>query len=144
MEVKEYEIRTGFENMDLKVIHRFLNEESYWANGISFETVEQALKNSFCVGVFKDNEQVGFARLITDYTTFAYLADVFILESYRGKGLSKMMMNFIMNIDWVMGLRRISLATQDAHSLYSQFGFATPESPERLMEIRRKDIYKRN
>lgn len=144
MGVEEYEIRTGLENMDLKVVHNFLNEESYWANGIPFETVEQALKNSFCVGIFKDNEQVGFARLITDYTTFAYLADVFILESYRGKGLSKIMMDFIMNIDWVTGLRRISLATQDAHSLYAQFGFATPENPERLMEIRRKNIYKRN
>jgi len=137
-----YYILTGYENMDISAIHRYLSTESYWAVGIPLETVEQSLRRSFCAGVFLDNEQVGFARLVTDYTTFAYLADVYILEAHRRKGLSKMLMQHIMDLEWVQKLRRMMLVTQDAHSLYSRFGFHTPEFPERVMERRGVRGYK--
>ncbi|WP_144282092.1 GNAT family N-acetyltransferase [Chryseobacterium echinoideorum] len=127
--------------MDIKAIHQFLSTESYWAKGIPLETVSAALKNSFCIGLFEDEKQIGFARLITDYATFGYLADVYILKEYRGNGLSKMMMKYIMELDFVKGLRRTLLATLDAHSLYRQFGFQSPENPERLMEIKNNNLY---
>ncbi|MEE1963894.1 GNAT family N-acetyltransferase [Allomuricauda taeanensis] len=135
-------IKTGFENMDIIGVHQFLSKESYWAKGIPPETVSVALKNSFCIGLFKDEKQIGFARLVTDYATFGYLADVYVLKEYRGKGLSKMMMKYIMELDFVQRLRRTLLATLDAHSLYRQFGFQSPENPERLMEIKRNNLYK--
>lgn len=134
--MNSYHIQTGYENMDLTAIHRYLSGESYWAKGIPKETVEQALRHSFCVGVFDGSGQVGFARLITDYTTFAYLADVYILEPHRGKGLSKMLMQYLMDLDWTQKLRRMMLVTLDAHSLYRGFGFHAPEFPERVMERR--------
>lgn len=142
MGIRQYEIRTGFENMDVKAVRRFLSSESYWAKGIPFETVEKSLENSFCVGIFTENEQAGFARLVTDYATFAYLADVYVMKNHRGKGLSKLMMDFIMNLDFMEGLRRILLATLDAHLLYKQFGFNVIQSPERFMEIKKMNIYK--
>lgn len=134
-------IKNGFQNMDIKAIHQFLSTESYWAKGIPLETVSAALKNSFCIGLFEDGKQIGFARLITDYATFGYLADVYILKEYRGNGLSKMMMKYIMELDFVKGLRRTLLATLDAHSLYRQFGFQSPENPGRLMEIKNNNVY---
>ena len=91
---KNYSIKTGYNNMDIQAIHQFLCMESYWAKGISKELVEKALQHSFCVGVFLADKQIGFARLITDYTTFAYLADVYILEQHRGEGLSKKLATF--------------------------------------------------
>jgi N-acetylglutamate synthase-like GNAT family acetyltransferase len=136
-----YHIKAEFENMDIAAIHHFLSKESYWAKGIPLETLETSLKNSFCVGVFDDKIQVGFARFITDYATFAYLADVYVLEEYRGKGLSKMLIKYIMDLEWTKGLRRMLLATLDAHSLYKRFGFHTPENPESLMEIKRNNLY---
>lgn len=137
-----FHIKTGFDNMDIKAVHQFLSRESYWAKGIPQETVSVALKNSFCIGLFEDEKQIGFARLVTDYATFGYLADVYILKEYRGKGLSKMMIKYIMELEFVQGLRRTILATLDAHSLYRQFGFQSPENPERLMEIKRNNLYK--
>lgn len=142
--MENYQIKNGFEQMDIKAVYRYLNQQSYWAENIPYPTVETALKNSFCVGVFTQGQQIGFARLVTDYATFAYLADVYILEEHRQKGLSKALMNHIMALDWVSRLRRITLATWDAHGLYSQYGFTAPENPEHLMEIRRKDIYKKD
>jgi GNAT superfamily N-acetyltransferase len=136
-----YRIEAGLENMDLAAIHNFLSKESYWAKGIPLETVKTSLKNSFCVGVFDDKIQVGFARFVTDYATFAYLADVYILKEYRGKGLSKMLMKYIMDLEWTKGLRRMLLATLDAHSLYKQFGFQSPGNPEWLMELKRNNVY---
>lgn len=136
-----YHIKTKFENMDIAAIHNFLSKESYWAKGIPLETVETSLKNSFCVGVFDDKIQIGFARLVTDYSTFAYLADVYVLKEYRGKGLSKMLIKYMMDLKWTKGLRRMLLATSDAHSLYEQFGFQSPENPECLMEIKRNNLY---
>jgi N-acetylglutamate synthase-like GNAT family acetyltransferase len=138
---KEYSIHTGYETMDIAAIHQYLSQESYWAKGIPFETVQRSLQHSFCIGVFTGGMQVGFARLVTDYSTFAYLADVYILPVHRGKGLSKEMMQYIMNLDWMAGLRRIMLATLDAHGLYQQFGFKVTETPDRIMERRKEQAY---
>ncbi|WP_129021504.1 GNAT family N-acetyltransferase [Edaphocola flava] len=138
---KEYSIHTGYEAMDIAAIHQYLSQESYWAKGIPFETVQRSLQHSFCIGVFNGGMQVGFARLVTDYSTFAYLADVYILSVHRGKGLSKEVMQYIMDLDWMAGLRRIMLATLDAHGLYQQFGFKVTETPERIMERRKEQAY---
>ena len=138
-----FELTTGFENMDVTAIHHYLCKESYWAKNIPYETVNNALKNSYCIGVYHENKQVGFARIITDYTTFAYLADVYVLGEYRTRGLSKIMMKHIMQFDWIQQLRRFMLATLDAHSLYAQFGFNSVEKPERLMEICKPNMYQK-
>lgn len=136
-------IKEGIENMDVSAIHQFLCNESYWAKDIPFKTVHSALKNSYCIGLFDEDHQIGFARLITDYSTFAYLADVYVLQAYRGKGYGKMMIKYLMEKDFVKDLRSIMLATYDAHALYQQFGFQTPQQPERLMELKRDQPYKR-
>lgn len=138
---KAYSIHTGYEAMDITAIHQYLSQESYWAKGIPFETVQLSLQHSFCIGVFNGSMQVGFARLVTDYSTFAYLADVYVLAAHRGKGLSKEMMQYLMDLDWMAGLRRIMLATLDAHGLYEQFGFKVTETPERIMERRKEQAY---
>ncbi len=122
-------------------VHSFLSTESYWSKNIPKQTVEKAIENSFCIGVYFDSKQVGFARIISDYATFGYLADVYILQEHRGKGISKAMMKAILALDWVKGLRRFTLATLDAQGLYSQFGFFCPKNPERLMEISKPGIY---
>jgi N-acetylglutamate synthase-like GNAT family acetyltransferase len=139
--MKTYQIKEGIAQMDMVSIHHFLSQESYWAKNITLQTVEAALRASFCIGVFDDESQVGFARLVTDYATFAYLADVYILSAYRGNGLSKMLMKYLMDIPWTKDLRRIMLVTSDAHGLYKQFGFDAPNNPGFIMEINRKDIY---
>ena len=127
--------------MDLRLIHQFISN-SYWAKGIPFSTFKKALKNSLCFGVFSiDKKQIGFARMVTDRATFAYLADVFILESHRGKGISKLLMQSIFGHPELQGLRRIVLATRDAHSLYEQFGFKLLANPNAFMEIWKEDIY---
>lgn len=131
--MKNYLIKEGFENMDINAIHAFLSK-SYWATGITIQTVEASLRNSFCIGVFDKQNQIGFARLVTDYATFAYLADVYILEEYRGKGLSNKLMDYLFNLDWTQPLRRILLVTRDAHFLYQKFGFSAFEQPEMIME----------
>src|SRR5690606_15612261 len=97
--------------------------------------------HSYCIGVLKDGKQVGYARLVTDFAVFAYLADVYVEEAHRGKGISKKMMEILTGLEWVKGLRRVMLATQDAHTLYEQYGFAGPANPERLMEIVRPARY---
>lgn len=137
-----FQISTDKEKLQLDVIHNFL-KSSYWAKGVPFEIVERAVKNSFGVGVYYKNIQIGFARLVTDYAVMAHLADVFILEEYRGKGLSKWLMHEIMNHPKFKGLRKWTLATNDAHGLYKQFGFKIVESPEKNMEIDNPDVYKK-
>jgi GNAT superfamily N-acetyltransferase len=129
--------------MDANIIHRYLSQESYWAKNIPLETVERFMKHSFCFGVFFNDKQVGFARLITDYTTFAYLADVFILSEFRGKGLSKKLLKFIHENPELQGLRRWILATKDAHKLYEQFGWATFTGEEslRFMQKHNSNVY---
>lgn len=129
-----YSISTDKDKLDLKVIHGYLSR-SYWAQDIPFEIVERAVKNSLCFGVYYMDKQIGFARVITDSATFGYLADVFILEEHRGKGLSKELMEHIMVHPQLQGLRRFCLGTRDAHTLYEKFGFNVIKTPERFMEI---------
>jgi len=137
----EYLITTDKNLLKPEQIHAWLSGESYWAKHIPYEIFKQSMDHSWCIGILKDDEQVGYARLITDYSTFAYLADVFVKEAHRGKGLSKLMMQLIMEQEWVTKLRRIMLATLDAHDLYRQFGFDNSKFPQRLMEITRPLIY---
>jgi GNAT superfamily N-acetyltransferase len=136
-----YLITTDKSLMQPETIHRWLSTKAYWCKDIPYDTVKLAFDNSYCAGVLKEGKQVGYARLITDYATFAYLADVYLEEEHRGKGLSKQMMNTLMEEDWVKKLRRIMLATVDAHTLYRGYGFKEPKFPDRLMEITRPEIY---
>lgn len=138
----QYEISTDVDRLDVEVIHRFLAEESYWSAGIPRATVERAIQNSLCFGVYHGTAQVGFARIVTDRSTFALLADVFILADHRGKGLSKHLMRCVREHEDLQGLRRLLLLTSDAHGLYRQFGFEELRSPSRFMEVFRPDIYR--
>lgn len=124
----------------LDVIHKFL-VQSYWSAGIPKELLALAIANSLSFGVYEGKQQVGFARVISDYATFAYIADVFVLEEHRGKGLSKRLMEIIISHPRLQGLRRWHLATRDAHGLYQQYGFTALSDPARHMEISRPDIY---
>ena len=124
------------EKLDVNYIHHYLSEESYWAKNIPREIVQKSIDGSLCFGVYYQEKQIGFARVITDYATFGYLADVFIDKYYRGNGLSKELMKFIMKQDVIKKLRRFMLATLDAHSLYTQFGFESQEGNKRLMGIK--------
>lgn len=127
--------------MDIDIIHNFISD-SYWAKGISINILKKAMENSLCFAVLDGEDKlVGFARMITDKATFAYLADVFILESHRGQGLSKMLMTFIMQYPSLQGLRRILLATSDAHDLYKKFDFTPLYSADTFMEKWVQDIY---
>jgi GNAT superfamily N-acetyltransferase len=128
--------------MDVDAIHRYLSEESYWAAGIPRELVERSIAHSLCFGAFDGERQVGFARVVTDYATFGYLADVFVLESHRGRGIGKELMRAVMEHPELGVLRRWHLVTRDAHSLYAQFGFAALDAPERHMALTRKDAYR--
>lgn len=123
------------ELLQVHSIHRFLSEESYWAKNIPLKTVIQSIENSLCFGIYQDNHQVGFARWITDKATFAWLCDVYIEQDYRGLGLSKKLMSFMIFHPDLQNLRRYQLATLDAHSLYEQFGFVALPHPERQMAI---------
>ena len=137
-----YSISTDKSKLDIKMIHDFLSH-SYWAENIPEETVQHSIEGSLCFGVFDGEKQVGFARMITDKATFAYLADVFIIESYRRRGLSKWLMEVILTYSELHGLRRIVLATRDAHELYKQFGFSLLTNTDRWMHIHNPDIYKK-
>ncbi|MEO8762076.1 MAG: GNAT family N-acetyltransferase [Bacteroidia bacterium] len=136
-----YTISTDKNKLQLNVIHQYLTEESYWAKHIPLEVVERSIENSFCFGVYFSDEQIGFARVITDHAIFAYLADVFILEAHRGKNLSKILMQHIMDHPKLQGLRVFSLRTKDAHGLYKQFGFNVSANPENIMEIKFDNLY---
>ena len=127
--------------LQITVIHQYLSKESYWAQNIPLAIVEESIKGSVCFGVYFENEQVGYARVITDNATFGYLADVFILTAHRKKGLSKELMAFIMAYPPFKGLRRLMLATLDAHGLYKQFGFTPLATPDRIMEIKPFESY---
>jgi len=128
-----YYITTDVSKLDVNVIHQFLSEESYWAEKIPKSIVEKAIANSLCFGLFYKDAQIGFARLVTDKATFAYLADVFIDANYQGKGLGKWLIETILAHPDLQGLRRILLATKDAHKLYEQCGFTSINNPERYM-----------
>lgn len=130
----EYTISTDSKRLDISVIHDFISNHSYWAQGRTFETVQRALDNSLNFGVYLGAAQVGFARVVTDYATFAWVADVFVLPEQRGRGLSKWLMEVILSHPELQGFRRWVLATKDAHTLYARFGFIPLHRPERWME----------
>jgi predicted GNAT family N-acyltransferase len=162
----EFLISTDRARLDLDVIHGFLTN-SYWGEGIPREVVARSIENALCFGVYDETKeessrlakearhgapssarqgthvQVGFARVVSDFATVAYLGDVFILESHRGRGLSKWLMECIMRHPALQNLRRWILLTRDAHGLYAQFGFARVKSPERYMELHRPDVYEK-
>jgi GNAT superfamily N-acetyltransferase len=135
-----YSITTDPEKLDLDAIHAFLSR-SFWAEGIPKETMARAVANSLCFGLFDGANQIGFARVVTDRATFAYLCDVYVLESHRGRGLGKWLMETVMAHPGLQGLRRFQLVTRDAHGLYSRYGFEAPSSPDRHMEIFRHGMY---
>ncbi len=126
-------ISTNQEHLDLHTIHNFL-KTSYWSENTTFEAVKKSVENSLCFGVYKYEKQIGFARAVTDYVKFAWLADVFILQEYRGRGLSKWLMEYILDYPKLQDAGRWLLATRDAHGLYKQFGFRALEMPESFME----------
>jgi len=140
--IGDYLVSTNPDKLDLTVIHGYLSR-SYWAEEIPFETVKRSVEHSLCFGVYTAGKQIGFARVISDYTTFAYLADVFILEEERGKGLSKFLMECILKHKELQGLRNFSLMTQDAHSLYARYGFKNIPKPENFMAKKIDGIYKK-
>ena len=131
---KGFQISTDKTLLDFELMYKYLNGDSYWAKGIPEERLKNAIENSICFGVYKQNKQVGLARVVTDKATFAYICDVFILPGQRGFGLSKWLMQTIITYPELQGLRRWSLATADAHGLYSQFGFTPLSRPENWME----------
>lgn len=137
---EDYCISTDPAKLDLEVIHGYL-KRSYWSPGIPFEIVKRAIAHSLCFGLYHRDRQIGFARVITDQTTFAYLADVFVLEGFQGKGLGKWLVECILAHPELQNLRRWMLATRDAHGLYAQYGFTALKQPEIVMEISRPDIY---
>ena len=135
-----YTISTDRTRIDVAAVHDFLSK-TYWSPGIPEAVVRRAIAGAICFGIYHGRDQVGFARVITDRATYAYLSDVYVLESHRGQGLAKWMMEAVMAHPSLQGLRRFALSTRDAHSLYSQFGFQIVGNPERQMEIMRRDIY---
>ncbi|HVK11922.1 MAG TPA: GNAT family N-acetyltransferase [Gemmataceae bacterium] len=136
-----YTISTDPGRLDFPAVHRFLST-SYWAPGLPMEVLTRAVAGSLCFGLYHGGEQVGFARVVTDRATFAYLCDAFVLEEHRGRGLSKWLMEVITAHPDLQGLRRFMLVTRDAHGLYEQFGFRPPVRPEGHMEIHRPDVYR--
>lgn len=137
----EYRISTDPNLLDIDMIHDFLCNHSYWAAGIPRDVVKRSVEGALCFGVYLGERQVGFARVITDFATIAYLGDVFILEDFRGQGLSKWLMACILSYPRLQGLRRFLLATADAHGLYAQFGFKPLARPERWMEWHNPKVY---
>lgn len=135
-----YEVSADAQRLDVKTIHAFL-ASSYWSPGVPISIVERAINNSVCVGAYVAKSQVGFARVVTDKATFAYLADVFVLEAHRGRGLSRQMLQALLQLPELQGLRRMMLATRDAHGLYASFGFAPLSDPSRFMELHNPDVY---
>ena len=142
MRQPQYSISTDRSRLDLELIYQFLTN-CYWAEGVPRDIVERSIENSLCFGVFVQDRQVGFARVVTDYATYAYIGDVFIVDSHRGQGLSKRLMKAISEHPQLQGLRRWSLVTRDAHGLYQQFGFTALADPEKYMELHNPDVYKR-
>ena len=130
----DYIISTDNNRLDIRIIHDFISNQSYWAQGRPLETLQRALDHSLNFGLYKSDQQVGFARVVTDYATFGWIADVFVLSEHRGQGLSKWLMETILSHRDLQGFRRWVLATKDAHSLYARFGFIALHRPERWME----------
>ncbi|MEC4726276.1 GNAT family N-acetyltransferase [Shewanella sp. D64] len=139
--MQRYRISNELNEMDIDVIHAFISK-SYWAKDIPKSVLQKALVHSLCFGVFtNDKQQIGFGRLITDRATYAYLADVFIIDEYRGLGLGKALMTNIVSHPDLQGLRRMVLSTRDAHGLYAKFGFKPVPNPEVFMQVWQPDVY---
>ena len=137
----EFLISTNRARLDLNVVHGFLTN-SYWAKGIPRDVVARSIEHSLCFGIYEEGgAQVGFARVVSDFATVAYLGDVFVLESHRGRGLSKWLMQCIIEHPSLQNLRRWILLTRDAHELYAKFGFTPVKAPERYMELHRPNVY---
>lgn len=134
-------ISTDQSLLDRALIHQFLSERSYWAKGLPMETMNRSIEHSLCFGVYRAGKQVGFARVVTDCATFAWLADVFVVESERGRGLGKKLVPIILAHPQLRGLRRFMLGTRDAHGLYARFGFAPLEHVDRFMQIQDPNPY---
>ncbi|HMF56800.1 MAG TPA: GNAT family N-acetyltransferase [Pyrinomonadaceae bacterium] len=130
----EYLISTDPAHLDIELIHRTLSTETYWATGRPLDVVKRSIENSLPFGLYHLGKQIGFARVVTDYATFAWIADVFVLEEFRGRGLGKWLMDVMISHPRLQGFRRWVLATKDAHGLYHQFGFTELKRPERWME----------
>lgn len=134
--MSEFSISTDKSKLDVAAIHDYLSNRSYWAQGRSLETVNISIENSLCFGMYNEvGKQIGFARVATDFALFAYIMDVCIFEDYRGKGFGKELMNFVINHPSLHGIRRIMLATKDAHGLYEKYGFKVAAQPETIMEL---------
>ena len=131
------EISTDQARLDVAMIHAFLANDSYWVPGISRSCVEKCIKHSLCFGVYTDGRQIAFARVVTDFVRFAHLLDVFVLQEFRGRGISKLLMNNILSHPELRTIARYTLGTQDAHGLYAQYGFTSIANPERQMELLR-------
>jgi GNAT superfamily N-acetyltransferase len=138
----EYLVSDDRWRVDREVVHAFLSE-CYWARGIPRHLVERSIRHSLCFGIYHGDAQVGFGRVVTDRATFAYLADVFVLEAHRGRGLAKFLMECVVGHPELQGLRRFLLGTRDAHGLYARYGFAPPCKPEIWMEKHDADVYQR-
>ena len=132
-----HEVSTDKGRLDVAMIHAFL-QDSYWVPGISRGGVEKSIRNSLCFGVYDVGRQVGFARIVTDYVRYAHLMDVFVLPEYRGRGISKLLMENILSHAELQTIVRYTLHTRDAHGLYAQYGFTAPANPERQMELLRR------
>lgn len=138
-----YILSTDKGRIDIAKVHKFLAEESYWSKGIPMEIVKGSITNSLCFSISSDEEFLAFARVVSDYHTFAYLADVFVVTSHRKKGLSKLLLEFIVEHPQLQNLRRFCLGTHDAHSLYEKFGFKLIAKPEFFMEIKQENLYEK-
>ncbi len=139
--MKGFKVTTNPDDLDIALVYAFISK-TYWAKNIPFETFKKSIANSIVFGAYSaENDQVGFARVITDKATFAYLGDVFVLEEYRGLGISKLIMQAIAKHSELQGLRRFMLATSDAHGLYAQFGFQDIANPEIFMQIWQPTVY---
>lgn len=139
--MNDLHITTDRERIDLEVVHGFLSTQSTWARGIPRAVLERAIAHSLCFSGFLGARQVAFARVISDFATFANLVDVFVLPAHRGEGFGKQLMQAVLGHAHLQGLRRFTLATSDAHGLYARFGFAAPARPETLMERYVPDVY---
>jgi GNAT superfamily N-acetyltransferase len=138
----EFVISTSRERLNLDVVHRFLTN-CYWAKGVPRDVVVRSIEHALCFGIYDgEGMQVGFARVISDFATIAYVGDVFVLETHRGRGLGKWLMQCITGHPALQNLRRWILTTRDAHGLYSQVGFTPVKAPERFMELHQPDVYK--
>jgi GNAT superfamily N-acetyltransferase len=138
---EQIEISTDQERLDLALVHWFLTRESHWARGIDRATVERSVRNSLCFGAYRGGAQIGFARVVTDRATFAFVCDVFVLAEARGQGVAKVLVDAIMQHPDLQGLRRMALTSRDAKGLYERIGFTDLAAPERWMERHNPAVY---